>query len=398
MNIHTVLFPDIGEGVVEGEIVEWLKQEGDAVKKNEPVLIAMTDKATVELPSPYEGTIVKHHYQVGQTAKKNTPLYDVQLSSSTTPLNPETNTATTTTEYPPTSNTPASPPISKRHDHALAIPHVRHLAHDLNIDIDTITGTGKDGRVTAEDLKKHVESSYVAAVASQSLKNDEKRPLAGIRGAMARRMDALRLPQFSYFEQVDATHLIQLQHHIKQEAAHEGIHLSYMPFFIRALSLTIEMYPEINSSIDMQQNMLTLHQHRNIGIAIATPQGLIVPVIKEVEKMTFEQIIKSYETLKAKTLEGKLAPEELKGGTITISNFGILGEGMWATPMVMPPEVAILGIAKIRKGVVPKGDQSVVKDILPLSWSFDHRVIDGQQAAAISHSYCLLLRDAVKLL
>lgn len=390
-SVFTFRMPDIGEGVVEGEVVEWLKQVGDTVKQDEPVVVLMTDKATVELPAPYPGVIEKQYYKAGEIAIKDHPLYDIRTSKS---LQPEKNL-----ELKPTSVAVIEPVSQQKRNESnkvLATPKVRHLAKQLAIDIETVSGSGKDGRVMLEDLKGNLPNvTYSPLIISEE---DTKKPLTGVRGLMARRMDQHQIPQFSYFESVEVTRLIQLRQSVMKKAAKENIHLSYMPFFIRALALTTRQFPILNSSVDMQEGCIVYHQQLNVGIATATPQGLIVPVIKSVEGMGMEEVIHAYEFLKAQVLSRKTSSEMMKGATITISNFGVLGgEGMWATPLISSPEVAILAIARIRKDPVVRNQEVVVRDILPLSWSFDHRIIDGELAAKISHHFATLLRDPAVL-
>ena len=217
MEIFTFNLPDIGEGVVEGEVIQWLKNVGDAVKQDEPVVIVMTDKATVELPSPYPGVLEKQYYQPGQIAIKDKPLYDIRLSSPQMSLDKEN------LIQEPVKKTVEKPSVVKEkvHGKALATPKVRHLAQELGVDIANITGSGKDGRVTAEDLKhtfKHRDHTEHLA-----LDGDEEELLIGIRGLMARKMDQTRIPQFSYFEQAEVTRLIQMRKNLKGKADAEGI-------------------------------------------------------------------------------------------------------------------------------------------------------------------------------
>lgn len=397
--VYTFNLPDIGEGVVEGEVIEWLKKVGDPVKKDEPVVIVMTDKATVELPAPYPGTITKHYFKPGEIAFKDKPLYDITLSDGAS-LNipkeePSPKKEAKLSKEVPKEVEPSKgdkPTTSK----ALAIPKVRHLANELEIDLEAISPTGKHGEVTLHDL--HQAHSKISTVPVIPLQGDEEQPLIGVRGLMARKMDDLHLPQFSYFDQVEVTRLIQLREHSKEQASHEGFHLSYMPFFIRALAMTAHEFPQVNSSIDMDRNMLVLHKQMNVGIAMATPLGLIVPVLKNAQAMKLKELVEAYEALKNKAYANKLSSGDMKEATIALSNFGAVGEGLWATPMVTPPAVTILAVGRIFKAPVVKNDATVIRDMLTLSWSFDHRVIDGELAAKISHHYCTLLRDPLPLL
>jgi pyruvate dehydrogenase E2 component (dihydrolipoyllysine-residue acetyltransferase) len=345
MKIITVKLPDVGEGIVEGEVIEWLKKMGDPVAQDEPVVKVMTDKATVELPSPHAGILHKQYYREGEVALVGKPLYDIEAA-------------------------------------VLATPATRHLAKERGIDLSQVVPSGKDGRVMKEDLA--------------SLE-DEVRPLHGIPKMMAKRMSASHreVVAFSYFEQVDATRLIQLKSKLKREA--EGFSVTFTPLFMRALSLALKQYPQVNSSLEGESQIL--HRHHNIGIATSTPEGLMVPVIQHVEKMSLEQVIRAFDALKAKVLAGKLTPADMQGGTITISNYGTLSPGsLFATPVINYPEAAILGLAKIHKQPVVINDEIVIREMLNLSWTFDHRLIDGDLAAHFSHAFAQLIANPAGLI
>lgn len=407
MQIVSVNMPDIGEGVVEGEIIEWLKQVNDPVKEHEPVVVVMTDKATVELPSPYTGKLVKQYYKVGQTAIKDKPLYDVETEA--TILVESENQKKVPLKQFQKPSVPSPQPVKRSENKALAAPPTRKLAKDLGIDINTIAGTGPDGLVTKEDLTQfHLEHRSTSTRASPDIHHstpvlhwddDEEFPIMGLRKIVAEKMveSKLIIPHFSYFDQMDATRLVQMRENIKQEAEKQGIKLTYMPFLIRALSLTIKKFPTINASVDLAENMLIVHKHQNIGIAFKTPSGLIAPVFKNVQDMTLTDIIKNYHAFKEKASANKLEPSDMKESTITISNFGTLG-GLWATPIINYPEVAILGVAKIHKEPVVVNDAVAVREMLNLSWSFDHRIIDGDSAAQVSNYLITLLKNPASLL
>ena len=423
----SVNFPDIGEGVVEGEVIQWLKQVNDPVKEHEPVLIVMTDKATVELPSPYNGKLVKQYYREGDTAIHDKPMYDVEVSdmereAPSIEKNPQESAPTpqkvaldSLKKKEKTVPVTKAMPKQERNEHALAAPATRHLAKELGIDINEIAGTGKDGRVTKEDVTHHhVTQSHEVSPEGTPKRSgpeihsdtpilhwddDEEFPLRGLRNFIARKMTESKnkIPHFSYFEQMDATRLVQLREKIKPQAAKEGFSLTYMPFFMRALSLTLKKYPIFNGSIDTQENVLVVHKHHNIGIAFKTEAGLIVPVLKNVQEMTLPDIIKQYEALKLKATSGKLEPADMRDATITISNFGTLG-GRWATPIINYPEVAILGVARIHKEPVVINDNVVAREMLNLSWSFDHRIIDGDAAALFSNFFISILKNPASML
>lgn len=406
-NIHTVNLPDIGEGVVEGEVIEWLKDVGDDLHQDEAVVVVMTDKATVELPAPYPGTLSKQYFSAGETAIKDKPLYDITLVEAAvvkkakpkpTTQKPEQQIHQQKKEAPKRS-TP--PPRTSSSSKALATPPIRKLAKDLSIDINDIKGTGPDGRVTKEDIQSYSSpKSKGPPIEFPRFADDTIEPIVGIPRLMAEKMaqSEQNAVHFSYFEQIDATRLVQLRENVKKQAALENIRLTYMPFFIRALSLSCKQYPKINSSIDMDNHELIIHKQQNIGIAINTGHGLIVPVMRGVQDMSLEEIIKEFDKLKAAALSHKLSSQDMKGSTISISNFGVLGGGgMWATPVINYPEVAILAVARIQKRPIVKNEELLVRDTLNLSWSFDHRIVDGDMAASFSHYYGSLLQNPAAL-
>lgn len=392
--LHTVNLPDIGEGVVEGEVIEWLKQVGDPLKQDEPVVVVMTDKATVELPAPYPGHLAKQYVAVGKVAIKGKPLYDIKLTEKVAIPNKEK-------EIPIQSNLKESCEqkiVLKDTSKVLATPYVRGRAKEFGIDLNEVHGTGKGGRIELHDL---VKVSFKPTSPVLHLADDEEIPLTGIRQLMAKKMSEARdnIPLFSYFEELDATRLIKLKDSYKQEALKQGIHVTFMPFIIKALSLAMEKFPSVNSSLDTATNKLVIHKHHNVGIAMSLHYGLIVPVLKNVQTMSLNEVILAYEDLKKRASENKLQPTEMKEATITITNFGGLnGEGQWATPIVNYPEVAILGVARIHKEPVVKNNEVVVRDMMHLSWSFDHRVVDGNMAASFSQALVRLLENPAKLL
>lgn len=399
-NIVTVNLPDIGEGVVEGEVIEWLKKEGDSLLKDEPVVIVMTDKATVELPAPQAGKLAKCYFQPGEKAILNQPLYDIEVASGDSASRESTKEKSVSAPIKPISKkeTSKTERVSNR-KRGLSTPATRRTARELNIDISEISGSGKEGRVVLEDLKKQVQPQQNMPI--YHLEGDVSKPLVGIPGLMAKRMAESKqlIPHFSYFETVDATRLVQLRQHVKLEGEKEGLHITYMPFLIRALSLTIQQFPQINSSIDNQKNEWVFHQKQNVGIAISTDLGLIVPVLKDVQDKGIKKLVYAFEELKEKALTGQLKSSDMKEGTISISNYGVLGGGgAWATPIINYPETAILAVNKIQKQPLAKNEEVVVRNALNLSWSFDHRVIDGDLAANVSHYFANLIQNPAALL
>lgn len=394
-NIVTVTLPDIGEGVVEGEVIKWLKQEGDPLQQDEPVVIVMTDKATVELPALYPGKLVKHYFKPGEKAMLDRPLYDIEVEGEVAPPKEEE----TSKEIIFEKKASPKPLPSSSGEKVLATPPVRKLARDLGIDINQVSGTGEDGRVTVEDLRILRQPEEETPIVR--LPTDEEQPVIGIPALMAKKMaESKRLiPHFSYFEKVNATRLIQLRQNVKQQGVKEGVRVTFMPFLIRALSLTIKKYPVINSSYDRHASKLIIHKEQNIGVAMSTKLGLIVPVLKGVQEMTLEQIIRKFNQLKQDALDGKLQSKDMKEATISLSNYGVLGSGgLWATPIINCPESAILAVNKIRKRPVVKNNELIIQDTLNLSWSFDHRIIDGDLAARVSHYFATLVQNPAPLI
>lgn len=417
--IFTVLFPDIGEGVVEGEVIEWRKNVGDSIQQDEPVVVVMTDKATVELPAPYPGTLAKQYYVPGGIAIKDQPLYAIDLGEGNDWVMPqiEEKPAAAKETIPSidgmSPKIAASLPVAKQQptgpavdssDKQPAIPKVRRLAKQLGISLEEVQGSGKDGRIMPEDLGRHRSQELSQAsleVPLLNLPGDQELPVIGVKALMAKRMTLSKsqIPHFSYFEQADATRLVQLKNNLKSQAVSEGLHLTYMPFILRAISLCIRKHPLLNSSYDKEHSKVILHQKHNIGIAMATSLGLVVPVLKGIEGMTLEAIIRAYETLIQRAQKGKLLPSDMKEATFTISNFGSKSShGLWATPVINYPEAAILATGRIHPHPLIKNGEIVIRDVIHLSWSFDHRIIDGDAAAQISQTLCGLLENPAALL
>lgn len=399
-----VNLPDIGEGVVEGEVIDWLKKEGDLVKQDEPVVVVMTDKATVELPSPKPGKLHKIYVQAGQIAIRGKPVYSIKLEEGETlpdeiPTPPETLPCPNFAKSPALTANKPQPAFVRDHSTSVrTLPSTRHLARELGIDLNLIQGTGKEGIIEPRDLK----AAFSSGLEEHPLRLPDSVdvPLMGIKLLMAKKMTESKtfIPHFSYFEVADATRIVKLKNSVKEKGMEEGISITWTPFFIRALSLTIEKFPIMNASVDMKGQKIIQHLHHNIGIAMAAPLGLIVPALKDVQNLSFRELVKAYNDLKERAFANQLKPHEFKEGTISLSNFGVLGGGgQWATPIINHPQVAILAIAKIQKEPVIKNDEVVPCEVVHLCWSFDHRIIDGDLAAKISDYFTKLIENPAKL-
>lgn len=403
-HVLIVNLPDIGEGVVEGEVIDWLKKEGDPLKQDEPVVIVMTDKATVELPAPKPGTLHKIYLKPGEIAIKGKPVYSIQLAEGEI-IPAEVKSEGKAVAPSPALKTAPCPltsavPSSDTSTGVLALPSTRHLAKNLGIELGTIQGSGKNGRIEIRDLKSTPGSIHEEEQPLR-LPDSVEVPLIGIPLLMAKKMTEAKtfVPHFSYFEQADASRIVKLKDSVKQRGIEEGIKVTWTPFFLRALSLTIAKFPIMNTSVDMKNHKILQHVHQNIGIAMASPLGLIVPVLRDVQQMSFRELILAFEDLKSRALSNQLKPNEFKEGTVSLSNFGVLGGGgQWATPIIHHPQVAILAIARVQKQPVVKNDTVVPCDVVNLCWSFDHRIIDGDLAAGISDHFTKLIENPAQLL
>jgi pyruvate dehydrogenase E2 component (dihydrolipoamide acetyltransferase)/2-oxoisovalerate dehydrogenase E2 component (dihydrolipoyl transacylase) len=295
----------------------------------------------------------------------------------------------------------------------LATPPVRRLAKEMGVDIRTVEGSGPGGRVLREDLE-HLLTSPVKQGSRRragpdvspgqstplwELAGDQRTPLIGFRKYISEKMVEAKylVPHFAYFDSCDCSRMITMRRRVKAEADAHGVKLTYMAFFIRALSLALKEQPVFNSSVDLDTNEHVIHQVHNIGIATKSKDGLIVPVLKNVQDMGFHDVIRAYDALRRKAVSDTLVSSDMKEATITISNFGTEG-GKWATPIINYPEVCILGLAKIEKQPVVKGQQVVAQDRLNLSWCGDHRVLDGDKMAKFSNTFIRLIENPALLL
>jgi pyruvate dehydrogenase E2 component (dihydrolipoamide acetyltransferase) len=402
--------PDIGEGVHEGEIVKWLVKEGETVKEDQPLVEVMTDKATVEIPSPKAGTVLKLMYKEGEIAKVGTVLVSIGAASEAASLatkavaapaaaQPVAAHAATAMMAPPhmTNATALTAPPGAR---VLATPATRKLARELAIDISLVSGTGPGGRVTDEDVRKFAAGGApatepgtsapapkpVPVVTTLNMSSggpEERMPLRGIRKKMAERMHQSKssTAHFTYVEEIDMTELVLLREQMKPLAEKKNIKLTYIPFIVKAVVAALKEFPILNSSLDEAKSEIVLKKYYNVGIAAATEDGLIVPVVKEADRKSLVEIAGEVERLAKTAREGKLSITEITGGTFTITSLGVLG-GLFATPVINFPEVAILGVHEIKKRPVVRDNKIVIRDIMLLSLSFDHRIVDGFTGAS----------------
>lgn len=364
--------PDIGEGTVEGEIVKWKVKIGDVVKEDDPLVEIMTDKATVEIPSPKNGKIIDIFGKEGEKVKVGAVLVKI-----------ETEVEEKLVEEEKISETKK----------VLATPAIRKLAREMNIDLTKIQGSGENGRILKEDLLRYKEKIYIPPKPEGAVQVEKKEikgaeafeeyiPLVGIRKKIAEKMtlSKSKIPDYGYVDEVDMTELVALRNQLLPVAEEKKIKFTYLPLIIKALIQALKKYPIINSVLDEENERIIIKKYYNIGIATATDRGLIVPVIKNADKKNLLEIASEIEELANLARSGKIKLEDLQGGTFSITNIGSIG-GLFAFPIINYPETAIMGINKIQKRAVVKDNKIMIRDMMYISFSFDHRVIDGAVGA-----------------
>lgn len=400
------ILPDIGEGIVECEIVEWLVQEGESVQEDQNVVEVMTDKAVVQIPSKYTGKIVKHYHAQGEIAQVHTPLFVIKVEgdeASTTSeqaapeqATPAAKQAAQATPAPIQETIPAPiqettlQPVLGDSRKVLTTPAVRRIARENGVDLTQVPGTGKSGRVLKEDVQNFMKGGAPASAASSTAPIVSSKPAAedrveGLRGVMrnmAKNMaSTVTIPLFTLSEEIDVTSLMSLKRELTPIAETEGVRLTLTALMVKALSLALYDYPIINSYFNYDKMELTYKGSHNIGIAAATPTGLMVPNIKNSQNLNLLETAQELNRVTGAAKEGKISPADLKDGTITISNIGMIG-GTTATPILTPPQVAIVAIGKIQ--TLPRFNDAgevVKQNIMHVSWTCDHRVVDGATIA-----------------
>lgn len=431
MNVDFIL-PDIGEGIVECEVLTWYVQEGEAVKEDQTVADVMTDKVTVEIPAMHDGIIAKHYYAEGEIAVVGQPLFALTIegeenstaatatatalaeSQATHSVTNEIsaaanlNTSSTRPQTMAISQTISEPSAQETQARALATPAVRKMAREQAIDLQQVTGSGKNGRVLKEDLQAFltqapettadITATKPAPITSVSGQRTE--PLRGIKAAMAKHMaDSMRtIPHFTYVEEFDLTELEQLRQALKPEFAAQQLRLTLLPFFIKTLAASLKQFPILNAQLNDQATEITYFDAINIGLAVDTPQGLLVPNIKNVQLKSIIEITQELAQLTEQAKAGKLTSEQLQGGTISLSNIGSIG-GTVATPIISKPEVAIFALGKAQ--YLPRfnaEDQVEKRLLLTLSGSADHRIIDGATLARFVAYWKKLLENPKHLI
>lgn len=403
----SVKLPELGEGVSEGELIKWLVKPGDTVKVDQSVAEIMTDKATVEVPSTVAGTVSELLFKVGEVIKvENIILKLTGSGSSTSPaaaasmVQASSATAPTPAKIPAAGATQAGPILypPPADFKVLATPSTRRLARELGVDLNGVPGSGLAGRVTRDDVMSAKgpktsapQTTHISAPASFSKPayvspagaQEERVPLLGVRKKIAENLQKAKqiIPHFTLMDEADVTQLVGFRESLKEAAEKAGTKVTYMPFVMKALIATIREFPMFNASIDDAAGEIVYKKYFNVGFAADTPNGLLVPVIKQADQKTIMDLSKDIIDLSTRARDGKLKLDEMKHATITVTNIGSVG-GTYATPVINHPEVAIFGMYKISDKLVLSADGKVsVRKVMNFTVTCDHRLIDGAVAA-----------------
>ena len=425
-------FADIGEGIHEGKILKWNFKVGDKVKEGETLVIVETDKVNAELPSPVDGIIEKLGAEEGDTIHVGQTVVLINDGSKTEvkeePKKEE--------KKAPVSEGKAAPGVigeievsedvmesssehevkssSTQTEKVLATPVARQLAKDLGVDIKTVVGTGENGRIMKEDIMKKAQSnkplsyaspsnpepSYVQPTVTVSVQGDvEYVPITKLRKAIVNSMTKSKqiIPHTTVMDEVAIDDLVELRNKVKEQAAAQNIKLTYMAFVMKAVVLSLKKFPMFNASFDQANDRMILKKFINLGMAVDTPDGLIVPNIKDADKKSILELAKELRDVANQTIDRKVQLSQLQNTTFSITNFGAANL-MYGTPIINHPEVAILGVGRIEQRAVVENGQIVARYMMPLSLAVDHRVIDGADAGRFLTYFKSLLNDPMMLL
>jgi pyruvate dehydrogenase E2 component (dihydrolipoamide acetyltransferase) len=406
-------FPDIGEGLTEGEIVRWLVKEGDSVKEGDPLVEVETDKALAELPSPRTGVILrllvkgKEIIKVGQAI---VVIGEKGESAAVPAPAPRSVGVVGELEEAPEEVPQKEARVEEKRparvsEHVLATPGVRALAKELGMDINQVASTGPDGRVLEKDVRQAAEAKpkeippeaekKVARVRKYDLYGYVERiPLRGVRRSIVKAMvkSMYTAPHVTAMDEADVTELWGIREKEKAKAGKKGIKLTILPFIIKAVIAGLVEHPYLNATLEDENEEIVLKKYYNIGVAADTAEGLMVPVVKNAKDKSIFQLAEELAQLAEKARARKVDLADLKGGTFTISNYGAVG-GTFGTPIINHPEVAILGVGKIKDAPVVREGKIEIRKIISLSLSFDHRVVDGAEAARFLNTLIAHLED-----
>ncbi|WP_447749276.1 dihydrolipoamide acetyltransferase family protein [Pseudomonas nicosulfuronedens] len=424
MGTHVIKMPDIGEGIAEVELVEWHVQVGDEVHEDQLLAEVMTDKATVEIPSPVAGKIIALGGVPGQVMAVGGELIRLEVEGhgnhreaaqpkahEEAPAKPEAKPAPVAEAAKPAPRVeskpvapaarPAPSPAPRRApgEKPLASPAVRQRARDLGVELQFVQGSGPAGRILREDLEHYLEHGGATIASGYSARHDEQQiPVIGLRRKIAQKMAEAkrRIPHFSYVEEIDVTDLESLRVHLNAKHAAARGKLTLLPFIARAMVVALRDFPQLNARYDDEADVITRYGAVNLGVATQSDNGLMVPVLRNAESRDLWGNSAEVARLAEAARHGKASREELSGSTITLSSLGALG-GIVSTPVINYPEVAIVGVNRMVERPMVVNGQVVVRKMMNLSSSFDHRVVDGMDAAAFIQAVRALLEHPATL-
>ena len=389
MSRYVFKMPDLGEGTVTAEVVEWKVKVGDVVEEDQVIAEVMTDKAAVEIPSPVSGRVVSITGQPGEMVAVGSELiaFDTSGAAPAEPAAPATVAAVAppVAQKPAVTAAPAAPASAATR--VMASPATRRKAHVAGVDLGTVSGSGPGGRISAQDIESVIAGKGSAAArpaAFAARKGVEEIKIIGVRRVIAERMSAAKrnIPHFAYVEEVDVTELEALRQYLNSRQPKGAPSLTYLPFLVAALVRVLERFPQCNAVHDAERNLILRHSAVHVGVATQTPDGLKVPVVKHAEARSLHDLATEIRRVSEAARTNKAARDELMGSTITVTSLGRLG-GIASTPVINAPEVAIVGVNKAVERPVVIDGAITIRRIMNLSSSFDHRFVDGFDAAAM---------------
>ena len=428
---YTFNFPDLGEGLEEGTILEWYVTQGQQVKEVDPLVQMETDKVVADIPSPRKGVVAFMHGSVGDVIKVGSPLVEIETNDDVVYRDSqpsETKKEKVTTE--PVSETDEdagavvgtmevaekdvimpeskegaggdiSPDTPQRK--ALATPVARAMAREMGVDINKVPGSGPSGRVKSEDiLNFKTGMSIPVSVPQNSTANAEDvtyLPLTQIRKTIARNMLHAKhnAAHMSVFEEVEISGLMAVRDRYKQKFAEKGVKLTYLAFIVKAVAMALKKHPQLNSQIDTENSRMIVRNRYHIGIAVDAPDGLVVPVIRDADRQSIFRIAQQIEELADKARKRKLTLDEMKEGSFSVTSFGSIG-GIFATPVINYPQAGILGIGRIMQTPIVKDNEIVIGHIMPISLTVDHRIVDGGETTRFIYHVMEYLTDPISFL
>jgi 2-oxoisovalerate dehydrogenase E2 component (dihydrolipoyl transacylase) len=398
--------PELGEGVYEAELVSWQVKPGDTVARGQTLMEVLTDKATMEVPSPFSGTITSLSAKPGRTIQVGEVILAYDPAGQQEPVSrlPEPAPAASGNGNGAVARPNAPLPATVR-----AAPSVRQLARKLGIDLTGVHGSGPQGRILVDDVARLMPAAKTPGQMGKpppaEPQFDYGRPgtrvkLQGLRRRIAERMvqSKTTIPHYSYVDECDVTDLVRLRESLRPAYAEAGVKLTYLAFFVKAVALALKEVPVVNASLDDKAEEVVLHDRYHVGVAVATPAGLIVPVVRDADRKDVGAIAREVERLGAEARAGKSKLDDLRGGTFTVSSIGNVG-GLISTPIINPPEVGILGVGKVvRRPAFDAVGNVRPAEMVYLSFSFDHRVLDGAVGAAFGNAVIRRLQNPGLLL